>query len=93
MTITDQKQFTHRNKLVIYTGAFVEFYIKKNHIQVHKIYGITELEKIYASTIENCYNFDAHQIIVISLVIYNAHIIFKDKDKFLFYVNNYIDQD
>lgn len=50
-----------------------------------------KFEKMYASTRENPYNLDAYRIIKISMVFCNVYIIFKDKDKFVFYVDNYID--
>ena len=52
-----------------------------------------ELEKIDASTAEHHCNLDTHQIIEISLVLRSAYIISRDQDKFVFYVNNYIDWD
>ena len=51
--MADQEQFTLKNKLIIYIGAFVEFYNLRNHGQVYKIYGIKKLKKICASTVEN----------------------------------------
>ena len=50
-----------------------------------------ELEKIRALTAENLYNLGAYQIIEISSVLCITHVIPKDQDKFVFYVNNYID--
>ena len=45
------------------------------------------------SIVENLRNLGAHWIIKISLVLHNAHMIPKDQDKFVFYINNYIDWD
>lgn len=53
-----------------------------------EIYKIIELEKIHALTMENSYNLNTYQIIKISLVLYNAHIIPINPDKFVFYINN-----
>ena len=49
-----------------------------------------ELEKMRVLTAENSRNLGAHQIIEISSVFYSALIILKDQNKFVFYVNNYI---
>ena len=50
-----------------------------------------ELEKIHTSNAENPCNFNIHQFIEILLVLQSAHIVPRDQDKFVFYVNNYID--
>lgn len=52
-----------------------------------------ELEKIYVLTVKNFYNLDAYWIIKISSVIRSAHMVLGDQDKFVFYINNYIDWD
>ena len=44
-----------------------------------------------ALTVENPCNHNAYQIIKILLVLRSAHIVLKDQDKFVFYINNYID--
>ena len=46
-----------------------------------------------ALTTENPRNLGAHWIIEIFLVLCSAHLVPKDQDKFVFYVNNYIDWD
>lgn len=46
--MADWKQFTLKDRLVIYTGAFVEFYNLRNCGEIFVIYGMIELEKIYA---------------------------------------------
>ena len=91
MTMADPKRFTPKGKPVIYTGAFVELYNWKNGGQVHKIYKMIEFEKMRASTMENPRNLGAHRIIEISSVLRSAHMVLRDQDKFVFYVNNYID--
>ena len=50
-----------------------------------------ELEKMYISIAKNPHNFSAHWIIEISLILHSAHVVSRDHDKFVFYVNNYID--
>ena len=45
---------------------------------------------MYASITKNFCNFVAHQIIKILLVLYSAYIVLRNQDKFVFYVNNYI---
>lgn len=51
-----------------------------------------ELEKMYALTKKKFHNLNIYQIIKILLVLYSTYIIFKNQDKFIFYFNNYIDQ-
>ncbi len=50
-----------------------------------------ELKKIFTSIVENPYNLDIHRIIEISFVLHNAHVVPRDQNKVVFYVNNYID--
>ena len=50
-----------------------------------------KLEKMRALTIEYFCNLGAYQIIKISSVLFSAHVVPKDQNKFVFYVNNYID--
>ena len=52
-----------------------------------------ELKKMRASIAENLRSFGAHRIIEISSVLRSAHVGFRDQDKFVFYVDNYIDWD
>ncbi len=42
---------------------------------------------------ENSCNLGAHRIIEISSILCSAHVVPKDQDKVVFYVNNYIDWD
>lgn len=93
ITIIDQDGFTQKDKFMTYTKIFVRFYIGRNCGRVYEIYRMIELEKIYILTTKNVYNFDAHQIIEISTVFYNVYIVSRDKDKVVFYINNYIDWD
>lgn len=48
---------------------------------------------MYASTVENSHNLSTYKIIKILLVLRNIYVISKDQDKFVFYINNYIDWD
>ncbi len=52
-----------------------------------------ELEKMRALIAENPHNLGAHRIIEISLILRSAHVVPRDQDKGVFYVNNYIDWD
>ena len=54
---------------------------------------MVEFEKIRALITKNPRNLSARQIIEISLVLRNAHMIPRDQDKVVFYVNNYINWD
>ena len=46
-----------------------------------------------ALTAENPRNFGAYWIIEISSILRNAHMVPRDQDNFVFYLNNYIDWD
>ncbi len=50
-----------------------------------------ELEKMYALIIKNLCNLGDYWIVKISLVLCSAYVVSRDQDKFVFYVNNYID--
>ena len=89
MTITNSEQFTAKSKSIIYTEAFVELYKLTNREQVYEIHGMVELEKWHASMAENPCNLGAHCIIEVFLILRNAHVVLKDQDKAIFYVNNY----
>lgn len=49
-----------------------------------------ELKKIYGLAIQNLYNLGVYQIIKILLVLYNIYVASNNQDKFIFYINNYI---
>ena len=44
-------------------------------------------------TAENLHNLNTYQIIEILSVPRNAHMVPRDQNKFVFYINNYIDWD
>ena len=44
-------------------------------------------------SMENARNLDAHRIIEISSVLCSAYVVFNNQEKFVFYINNYIDWD
>ena len=52
-----------------------------------------EFKKMCTSIAENSRNLSAHRIIEISSVIRNTHVLLRNQDKFVFYINNYIDWD
>ena len=91
VTIADPQRFTLKNKLVKYIEAFVEFYNWKNRRQVYKIYRIIKLEKICTLTVKNSHNLSIYWMIEILLLLYITHIVFRDQNKFVFYIKNYID--
>ena len=82
--------FILKDKPVIYTKAFVELYNQKNRGQVYKVHEMIELEKMRASTTANFRNLNAHQMIEISSILRRAHMVSRDQNKFVLYVNNYI---
>ena len=93
MTIADPERFTAKDKPITYTEAFVGLYKWRNCRQVHEIHRMVDLEKWYASTAENPRNLGAHCIIEVSSVLRSAHVVPRDQDRAVFYVNNYIDWD
>ncbi len=93
VTVADPEWFIDKDRPIIYIGIFVELYNWKNHRQVHKIHGMVELEKMCVSMAKLLRNFGAHFIVEISLILHSAHIVFRDQEKIVFYVNNYIDWD
>ena len=54
---------------------------------------MVELDKWQASMAENPCNLGAHRIIEVSSVLHSVHIVPRDQDRMVFYVNNYIDWD
>ena len=91
VTVANLEWFTPKSKLVTYTRALVELYNKNYSEQVYEIYEMIELEKLYTLTLENLHNFSVYQIIEISLVLHNAYVVSRNYNKFMFYINNYID--
>lgn len=69
ITIVDQEWFTSKNKTIIYTKVFVEFYNWKNYKQVHKIHRIIEFKKMCILIINNLCNLGVYWIIKIFLVL------------------------
>ena len=88
--MADPEWFTPKSKPVTYIGTFVELYNWRNREQVHEIHRIIELQKMCALTTKNPHNLGTHWIIKILSVLRNAHVVPKNQNKFVFYVNNYI---
>lgn len=88
--IADPERFTLKDQLVTYIGIFVELYNWRNHKQVYEIHGMIKLEKIYALITKNPRNLGTYRIIKIPSVLYSAYVVSRDQDKFVFYINNYI---
>ena len=91
MTMVDPEQFTYKTKPVTYIEALVELYNWKNRGQIHEIHKMIQFEKMHALTAENSDNLGTYWIIEISSLFHNTHVIPRNQDKFVFYVNNYID--
>lgn len=49
-----------------------------------------KFEKMRALTAKNLRNLSDHWINEISLILFSAHVVLRDPDKFEFYANNYI---
>lgn len=93
ITITNSEQFISKDMVVIYIGIFVKLYNWRNCSQVQEIYRMIEYKKICALIKKNPRNLGTHQMIEISLVLHSAHIVPRYEDKFVFYINDYIDED
>ena len=91
VTVADPERFTAKSKPITYTGAFVKRYKQRNRGQVHEIHGMVELDKWHALMAENPRNLGAHCIIEVSLVLRNTHVVPRDQDRMIFYINNQID--
>ncbi len=91
--MADPERFTPKHKSVTYTRALVELYNWRNRGQVHEIHGMIELKKMRAFIVESPRNLGAHWIIEISSILHIAHMVPRDQDKVMFYVNNFIDWD
>ena len=91
VTVADPKWFTLKYKPVTYTGALVELYKWKNHEQIHKISMMIEFKKMHTLITKNLCNLGVYWIIEISSVLCNAYVVSRNQDKFVFYVQNYID--
>ena len=91
--MVDPDRFIFKDKPTIYTGSLIILYNWRNRGQVHELYGIIELEKMCALITKNLYNLGIYRIIKILLVLCSTHIRSKDQNKFMVYVNNYINWD
>ncbi len=89
----DPERLTDKGKLITYIGAFVKLYNWRNRRQVYEIHRMVELEKMRTSTAKYLHNLGAHCIIEISSILYSAHVVPKDQEKIMFYINNSIDWD
>ncbi len=89
--MANPEQFTPTDKPVTYIGALVKLFNWRNCGQVHKIYEMIKLEKMCALITKNPRNLGAHWINEISSVLCSAHIVPRNQDKVVFYINNYID--
>lgn len=78
MIVADLEQLISKSKLGINAESFVELYNQRNYGQVYEIYVMIEFGKIYALTAKNPHNLSINQINEISLVLYNAQIVFRD---------------
>lgn len=52
---------------------------------------MVKFEKMHASTAKHPRNLGAHHIVEISSILHNIHVVFRDQEKIVFYINNYID--
>ena len=92
VTVADPQRLDPKGKPVMYTGAFVEIYKWRNRRLVHETHGMAELEK-YPTRAENSLNLGAHRSYKIPSILRSAHVVPRDNDGNVFYVNNYIDWD
>lgn len=93
MTIADSEQIITKGKLIIYIGVFVELYNQKNHEQVYEIHEIIKFESWRTSIAWNSCILGAYYFIKIFLVLRSSHVVPRDQEKTVFYINNYTDWD
>ncbi len=74
----------------MYTGAFVEIYNWRFRGLVHKLHEIVKLEKYPISRTENPLNLGSQRFYIISEVLQRPHVVLKDTEGNIFYLNNYI---
>ena len=91
--IADPQQLDQKNKLVMYTRAFVEFYNWCSKRLVYKTHEIVELEKNPISKAENFLNLGSQQFYKISEVLQSTYVVPRDIETNTFCFNNYIDWD
>ncbi len=91
--VADPEQFTDKSKPITYIAAFVKLYNWRNSEQVHEIYGMVKFEKMRTSTAKHPRNLGAYHIIEISSILRSVYIIPRNKERIMFYINNYIDWD
>lgn len=60
---------------------------------MHKIPKMIELKNWRTLIAQNLCIFNTHCIFEISLVLRNAHVVLKNQEKIVFYINNYINSD
>ena len=89
--MVDPECFTLKSKPIIYTGVFIKLHNWRNGTQAYDINGMIEHKKICTLTAENLHNLGANEIIEISLVLHSVYVVSKDQDKFVIYINKYID--
>lgn len=89
--MADLEGFIQKAKLITYIRVFIEVCNWRNREQVHKIHNLIKVKKIGALIAKNLYDLSTHQIIEISIVLYNTDIVPKNEDKIVFYINNSID--
>ena len=76
---------------MIYTGAFVEIYNWYYRGLVYKTHEMVQLKKYPILKAENPLNLDSQQFYKISEVLQNAHIVPRNTEDNISYLNNYID--
>ena len=74
----------------MYTKAFLEIYNWYFRGLVYKTYGIVKLEYYLISKVENPLNLSSQQFYKIFEVLQSAHIVLRDIEDNIFYLNNYI---
>lgn len=91
--MADSEWFILKRKPIIYIRAFIELYNKKNSGPLYEIQKMVRFKKIYALTTKNSYNLGNYWMVEISHILHIAYIVLENYNKFVFYVNKYIDCD
>ncbi len=93
VTVADLQRSNQKEKLMIYTGAYVEIYNWRSRGLVHETYGMVELEKYQISRAKNPLNLGVQRFYKISEFLQNVHVVPRDIEGNTFYLNNDIDWD
>lgn len=92
-TIVDSQELDQNEKPIIYAWAFVEIYNQCSRRLVYETHGMVNLEKYLISKAENYLSLGDQQFYIIFEIVQSVHVVLKDIEDNILYLNNYIDCD